>query len=209
MPAVPVRSDEVWTGRTANPRYAIKPPGNPPDYVDEQERYAPRQSDVDIAAQRAHIHAQYERWPKDPAEHDAYLEVPERYSVERSHPRPQDYPVSGVDNHTPGPDPRWDPRPPQRQPQHAPSAYRFFRPFSQDVAWRFSGDHMSMASWSRQYPIFGMAPIPDARNTYRLDPPQRDLTIRDVAPDIEPDTPVAIHETPVAAFGSRSYRLGG
>lgn len=178
-----------------------------PAYTDTQGRWAPGPQDVN--AQRDLIHAQFDRWPKDPRENgDGYLEVPQRLTVEKLHANPDEFPASGVYAHTAGPDPRWTPPQPQRKTR-TPSVFRFFRPFQQDVAWGLTGDHFSMATWSRRYPIHGMEPIHEARNTYRIDPPQRGLTIRDEPENYEPDTAPAIYVSPQAAASSRAFRLGG
>lgn len=77
-----------------------------------------------------------------------------------------------------------------------PSIYRFFRPYDQRWEKSLSGDHFSMASHMRNYPIEGMEPRPEHRNTFRVEPPPRDTTIVDVPQGGEPNTPPSVYTTP-------------
>jgi hypothetical protein len=109
-----------------------------------------------------------------------------------------------------GPDPRWTP-PPEPRPTTAmsPHSYYFQRPFDQDVARRFTGAHMSMADNRRNYPILLQSPIPNRRNTFRVEPGPMDQDIIDEAPDAAsgPQNRVPYVDLPLATY-QRSYRAG-
>lgn len=108
------------------------------------------------------------------------------------------------------PDPRRTPPPETRLTQKmSPSRYSFTRPFDQHAARRLNGIHFSMADHRRTYPIMGMQPVVNRRNTYRLDPAPYDTDIVDTAPAASyvPDARLRQVELPLSS--NRSWRLGG
>jgi hypothetical protein len=101
---------------------------------------------------------------------------------------------------------------PEHSNVHHQSTYRFYRDdFGHDVAYRFNGDHFSMANHLRTYPIYGMNPVEDITNTYRTEPPPRDITIQTRPPQGEPNTPQAVYTYPTNEFrlfdGPQSWRV--
>lgn len=122
---------------------------------------------------------------------DDWDTVPERYRQEELVSDPTKFPNSNYWKPV-APDPKWTP-PPEHEGVSTPSTYRFFRPFAQDTTHRFNGEHFSMASHSRNYPVYGMQPWEERRNTYRTEPPPRDIQIQDRPMDVEPDTPQATY----------------
>lgn len=81
---------------------------------------------------------------------------------------------------TPPPETRWTER-------LGPSNWSFTRPFDQQQkgtgARVLNGLHFSMADHRRDYPILGMRPWSQARNTYRVDPAPWDADMYDVPPE--------------------------
>lgn len=78
----------------------------------------------------------------------------------------------------------------------SPSNYRHLRPFDQRMERKLDGNHASMASMKRSYPVNGMRPAQSLRNTFRLEPSPRDLENIDlpvggVVPAVEPAVYVA------------------
>ena len=116
-----------------------------------------------------------------------------------------------------GPDPRWNPPAETRVTESlAPRSYSFTRPFDQGTkgngARQLNGQHFSMADHRREYPILGMRPWNQHRNTYRVDPAPWDADMYDVPPE---STMGAVTNGRIQAVdvpgdaGNRSYRLGG
>jgi hypothetical protein len=118
---------------------------------------------------------------------------------------------------------RWAPNPratpvPEDRPtmRMSPRTYSFMRPFDQlnraygDVvvgsARRLNGVHFSMADHRREYPILGMRPVQQRRNTYRIEPPPWDADMVDV-PENEPTVQSARISSPELPYPSRSFRL--
>jgi hypothetical protein len=91
----------------------------------------------------------------------------------------------------------------------SPRTYLFSRPFDQDVARRFTGEHMSLAVNRRNYEILTMAPVTPRRNTYRVDPVPWDTDIVDQTPPPNEGLPSARLQVPnlPPSMTSRSYRL--
>lgn len=85
----------------------------------------------------------------------------------------------------------------------APRTYSYTRPFDQDKARQFNGNHFSMADHRRLYDIYGMQPQRNRRNTFRADPQPWDTDIVDRAPTY---TPQQARVTQVEISGSRSWR---
>lgn len=116
-----------------------------------------------------------------------------------------------------GPDPRWNPPAETRVTEKlSPRRYSFTRPFDQGTkgngARQLNGQHFSMADHRRDYPILGMRPWNQHRNTYRVDPAPWDAEMYDVPPE---STMGAVTNGRIQAVdvpgdsGNRSYRLGG
>lgn len=105
------------------------------------------------------------------------------------------------------PDPRWNPPLPSRA-MPSPSQYRFERPFDQRFPHRFNGVHSSMADMRRTYAIGGMNPVRRGRNTYRLEPPTRDVSAADYPSTTSPDPGPMAYIAPVSTMG-KAYRLTG
>lgn len=177
--------------RTYNPSF-VRPPATHP--AGDIASWTTQYDTPDHETVASIIHSNPWRWPPSevPDQDEGYLDVPERYNQEKLYSDPDTYRPPRQHSQEIGPDPRWDPRQPDRRIYY-PAPYRFFRPFQKDVAERYTGDHFSMAAHTRNYPIYGMEPWDDWRNTYRTMPPPRDITIEDRPPDVEPDTPVAVH----------------
>lgn len=93
--------------------------------------------------------------------------------------------------------------------QLSPRTYLFSRPFDQDVARRFTGEHMSLAVNRRNYEILTMAPVTPRRNTYRVDPVPWDTDIVDETPPPNTGMPSQRLQVPnlPPSVTSRSYRL--
>lgn len=113
--------------------------------------------------------------------------------------------------------------PPETRPTErmAPRSYSFTRPFDQfnrnyaDVqigsSRHLNAMHFSMADHRRDYPILGMKPNHNRRNTYRLDPAPWDADVVDMPPPVEPNvTPARLQSVDVirAAEYGRAFRLG-
>jgi len=117
--------------------------------------------------------------------------------------------------YAPGPDPRWNPPAETRWTERlSPRSYSFTRPFDQGAkgngARTLNGVHFSMADHRRNYPILGMAPVRNARNTYRIDPAPWDADMYDVPPESSygPVVNGRIEAVDVPGdYGNRSYRL--
>lgn len=116
--------------------------------------------------------------------------------------------------------PRETPPPEQRPTSYmSPRTYTFTRPFDQlnrdyanvqiGTARHLNGQHMSMADHRREYPILGLKPTHNRRNTYRLDPAPWDADIVDVPPDTSPQmaVPQARIDGGNVPYPNRSYRL--
>lgn len=85
------------------------------------------------------------------------------------------------------PDVRRTPPPESRKTSDmAPTTYSYTRPFDQDKARQFNGNHFSMADHRRNYEIYGMQPVRNRRNTFRADPQPWDTDIVDEAPTYTP-----------------------
>ena len=86
--------------------------------------------------------------------------------------------------------PNWYPPLPSRPTAfQSPSNYRFLhvmRSGHGDVR-SLTGEHFSMASMQRTYPVRGMQPARRFRNTWRLEPTPRDAAVTDMPGDIRPD----------------------
>lgn len=151
---------------------------------------------------------QHWRWPP-PEPATEYFDPPERYKVEKQYSDTDRF-IAKQEEYDWALDPKMFPVT-EDNVRHTPSNWRFFRPFGQQVAHRFSGEHFSMASHIRNYPIFGMEPFGETRNTYRVEPPPRDITIQDRGPDVEPDTPPSVYVSPNTDYAmfppSRNWRL--
>lgn len=105
----------------------------------------------------------------------------------------------------PRPSDTGEPRPTLRM---NPSTYRFTAPgFWAGFAREFNGVHFSMADHRRDYPIMGMQPAPERRNTYRLEPTPWDAAIVDMPPDVSPAPNARTVAPAVAPAGNRSWRL--
>lgn len=109
-------------------------------------------------------------------------------------------------------DPKRTPVPNTRPTQsQSPSNYRFYAPMRSgkgDLP-HLNGNHFSMATIGKTYPIKGMRPAQRLRNTFRLEPPPRDAQSMDV-PAASPTVPAQEYVTPVPATaspGKRSFRL--
>lgn len=114
-----------------------------------------------------------------------------------------------------GPDPRWNPPQETRMTEQlSPRSYSFTRPFDQgskgNGARHLNGIHFSMADHRRNYPILGMRPWGQNRNTYRIDPAPWDAEMYDVPPEQQPETTsqgrIQAVDIP-ESLGARSYRL--
>lgn len=116
-----------------------------------------------------------------------------------------------------GPDPRWNPPAETRVTEKlSPRRYSFTRPFDQltkgNGARQLNGQHFSMADHRRDYPILGIRPWSQHRNTYRVDPAPWDAEMYDVPPE---STMGAVSNGRIQAVdvpgdsGNRSFRLGG
>jgi hypothetical protein len=85
----------------------------------------------------------------------------------------------------------------------APVTYSYTRPWDQDVSRHLNGQHFSMADHYREYPIYGMQPVSNRRNTFRADPMPWDTNIVDMPPTYS----VAMARiTPIEVPRERSWR---
>ena len=103
----------------------------------------------------------------------------------------------------PPPEPRWTMK-------LGPRSYSFWRPFGTGLpksgAKEFNGLHFSMADHRRDYEIYGMEPVRNRRNTYRIEPTPWDTNIVDIpAPDDTPEMRVVVSAN--VDYQSRSWRL--
>ena len=107
------------------------------------------------------------------------------------------------------PDPRWNPPQPSRVTAFRhPRTYAFWRPFQRPPA-RNNGLHFSMADHRRTYDVLGMEPVPQRRNTFRVDPSPWDAEIYDVPPSASPVvTPGRVQGVDIAPRRG-SFRTGG
>lgn len=81
------------------------------------------------------------------------------------------------------PDVRRTPQPETRLTQKmSPHRWVYTRPFDQDVRHDLTGVHFSLADHRRTYPIMGMEPAVQRRNTYRADPAPWDTYLTDYPP---------------------------
>jgi hypothetical protein len=114
--------------------------------------------------------------------------------------------------------PRETPPPESRLTSNmSPRSYTFMRPFDQfnrdyanveiGSARHLNGQHFSMADHRREYPILGIKPNNNRRNTYRLDPTPWDSDIVDVPQDVTPDVPQARITSGNVPYPSRAFRL--
>lgn len=106
--------------------------------------------------------------------------------------------------------PREIPVPESRPTQKmSPHQYVFMRPFDQEVARRFTGEHFSLAANRRNYDILTMAPVSPWRNTYRMEPTPWDTDIVDETPNVNAGHPHRRLISPDIPPGAvtRSYRL--
>jgi len=87
--------------------------------------------------------------------------------------------------------------------EDSPSNYRFERPFDQNFERRFNGVHFSMASNRRTYPVNGMQPQRNFRNTFRLEPVSRDIENVDLATQETPSAVPAVYVSPATQPSSR------
>lgn len=92
----------------------------------------------------------------------------------------------------------WHNTPPSTRPTstQSPSNYRFVRPFDQRFVRTLNGEVGSMASLGRAYPVGGMAPAPNHRNTFRITPPSRDTENYDLASATTPAAQPAVYVSP-------------
>lgn len=83
------------------------------------------------------------------------------------------------------PDIRRTPPPETRLTQKlSPHRWVYTRPFDQDLAHdQMKGNHFSLADHRRTYPIMGMEPAVQRRNTYRQDPAPWDTYLTDYPPE--------------------------
>lgn len=97
------------------------------------------------------------------------------------------------------------PPPSLSRPMHVPSAYSFIRKFDQHSARNLNGNHFSAANLQvrAQIPTRGMqATHPLRRNTYRIEPPPRDIAIVDSSGVT--NVPSAVYEQQPANLTSQS-----
>lgn len=193
------------------------PDYNPPDYTTHTNRPAYVAPTLNVDYPTATFTYDYEvppveqvwaendhyRWSPESRDERGDLEVPQRYGVEEMISDPDHFPQAVEEPQNMGPDPKWNP-PPVHSGVSTPSVWRFFRPFGQQVEHRFTGEHFSMASHTRNYPIYGMQEWHERRNTYRMEPPPRDVTIQDRPPDNPSPTPDAVYVNP-----NPDYRMFG
>lgn len=85
----------------------------------------------------------------------------------------------------------------------SPSNYRFERPFDQRYERKLNGNHFSMASNRRSYPVNGMQPSRSLRNTFRLEPLARDAENVDLSATETPAPIPATYVSPVPAQSSK------
>jgi hypothetical protein len=96
-----------------------------------------------------------------------------------------------------------------------PSNWSFTRPFDQGAkgtgARFLNGVHFSMADHRRDYPILGMRPMRQSRNTYRVDPAPWDADMYDVPPEstigVSTQARYQAVESMEIPGSTRSYRL--
>lgn len=89
---------------------------------------------------------------------------------------------------------------------HSPSTYSFTRPFDQDLAHALNGTHYSQASQSRGYPLGGMEPVSNLRNTFRITPPNRDSENMDLISVYAPAPDPAIYVSPAPTNSEPRWR---
>jgi hypothetical protein len=192
--------------QSPNAAYAVPPPqSDGSDYLRPVPRGEP------VRAQRTV--ANHYRHPPVHEPDNGYLRVPERYQGREILKADQSALPYRREAYIPGPDPKWTPPPVYPVTEHA--SYRFFRPgFGLQVPYPLinTGAHFSMADHRRNYPVLGMEPVAERRNTYRTDPPPRDVTIQDRPPPASPTTPQAVYYSPSAGYSmfgasKRTYRL--
>lgn len=101
------------------------------------------------------------------------------------------------------------PKPDRITAAMSPSGYRFQvmgMPLGLREPRQLNGNHFSMASNKRAYPINGMQPVVKGRNTNRVEPQfPGNAGVTDYAPDTQP--PITGYISPGAATGA--FRLGG
>lgn len=194
------------TMTSANPDYAVPlPQADGSDYIQ------PVTNPDSVYIQRS-INDHY-RYPLNDLARNGWRTVPDRYyEKEKLYSDPDLYPAE-QQAYVPDSDPRWVP-PPVDRPVKTQSTYRFYRQsFGLDVPYPLvnKGNHFSMADHRRNYPVFGMSPEAPSRNTYRTQPPPRDVTIQDRPVPITNTTPQSVYYSPhgdYTMFGrARSYRL--
>lgn len=82
--------------------------------------------------------------------------------------------------------------------------YSFIRPFYPGTGvGQSTGEHFSMASNRRNYPIMGMAPQRSFRNTFRLEPVARDAENTDLNSTTTPAASPAIYVSPASGPSSK------
>lgn len=133
-------------------------------------------------------------WRIDDYRHDQQSEPQRPQTVIRRHPAD---------------DPKREPPPPSRPTAfHSPSGSQFVvdRPLGLRMPLQLNGNHFSMATMRRAYPIAGMSPARRFRNTWRLEPSPRDAQNVDMPPPV--DVPDAEYVSPRVVSSLRAFRLG-
>lgn len=107
-------------------------------------------------------------------------------------------------------DPKREPPMPTRPTAfHSPSGTVFTvdQPYGFRYARFLNGNHFSMASHRRAYPIAGMNPAKRFRNTFRLEPESRENAVADMPP-VPTDNGEAKYVSPSIIPSYRAFRLG-
>jgi len=100
--------------------------------------------------------------------------------------------------------------------RYSPSTWRMTREDTMigNAAKELNGHHSSMADMRRNYPIGGMNPTKTKRNTYRIEPPNRDATSADLSSENAPTPNPEMYFSPQyqsptgSVFPGRTYRIG-
>ena len=124
---------------------------------------------------------------------------------------PPQYPQTNG-RYRPADDPKREPPLPNRVTAFlSPSSTRFVTasPIGSRQAKRLNGNHFSMASHRRAYPIGGMEPARRFRNTYRIEPDSREDRVTDLPPETNDQKGEVTFTSPVVVPSFRAYRLGG
>lgn len=107
------------------------------------------------------------------------------------------------------PDPRWTPPPTSRVTNNlSPHNWSFSRPWEPGSARNLNGMHFSLADNHRNFPVGGMLPSRQWRNTYRLQPSNRDTQNQEVPTQVSAPIGADYAQAPISVpTRGTAYRL--